>query len=103
MPARIAHRSWLTFAKLNLVEGVEIWSPPELPEIVAQPDDITHVVEGRDRLDALALRYYQDHRLDWLIAMANNILDFTVDMVPGTDLIIPSPRYILGDYMNRTP
>ncbi len=101
MPARIAHRSWLNFARLNLVDNVEIWSPPELPEITPQPDDIIHVVETRDRLDTLAVKYYQDHRLDWLIALANGIMDFTVDIVPGAELVIPSPRYILSDYMNR--
>jgi nucleoid-associated protein YgaU len=51
-------------------------------------------VQGSERLDQLAHRYYDDPVLWWVIAMANDL-----DLIPtalnyGEVLRIPSPRYV---------
>ena len=45
------------------------------PKIKASNDDMYIVSEGGDRLDILALKYYNDQNLWWIIAIANNLND----------------------------
>lgn len=93
--------SWLAFATLYEDRGVEFFAPPEIPEIVPQHDDVEYVVQARDRLDVLARRWYGTTRLDWLLAVANGVDDFTIDLTVGQTLRIPSPRYVFGSFLGR--
>jgi hypothetical protein len=43
-----------------------------------------------DRFDSLAVRYYRDAAKWWIIAKANNLLNGTVFVQGGTQLIIPA-------------
>lgn len=65
-----------------------------LPEIVAQPDDLSHAVSADDRMGTLANRYYGDPRLLYVLAKANGIRLWPFGLLPGAALRIPSPRYI---------
>jgi hypothetical protein len=56
-----------------------------------------HIVEEleENRLDKIAVKYYNDSSYYWLIAMANNIIDPFI-IVKGTTLKIPpTDSYIL--------
>jgi len=43
-----------------------------------------------DRFDSLAVRYYRDAAKWWIIAKANNLLNGTMMISGGTQLVIPS-------------
>jgi len=100
MPVRVPTTSRLRFLDLVVVDGVTFWDLPELPDFLPQPDDRTHVVEGHDRLDILADRYYGDVTLGWVIAHANDIALLPIDLQVGSTLRIPSRRYVL-DLLQR--
>ncbi|HEX7839009.1 MAG TPA: tail protein X [Kofleriaceae bacterium] len=57
---------------------------------------LEHIVTAGDRLDLLALQYYNDDRLWWRILDANPGLLFGVDLalsdLEGSTLIIPRVR-----------
>jgi nucleoid-associated protein YgaU len=57
------------------------------------PPDIfqyTIIAQDGDRFDTLASRYYKDASKWWIIAKANNLLNGTMFVKGGTQLIIPS-------------
>lgn len=57
------------------------------------PQDIfqfTIVAQDGDRFDTLAARYYKDASKWWIIAKANNLLNGTMFVKGGTQLVIPS-------------
>ncbi len=57
------------------------------------PQDIfqyTILAQDGDRFDTLAARYYKDASKWWIIAKANNLLNGTMMVPGGTQLIIPS-------------
>lgn len=101
-PRAIRHPlSWLQHSQLVADGAVEYWSMPNPPPVERQGDDIKHVVSAGERMADLSQRYYRDPRLDWLIAHANGLMDFVVDMIPGRELIIPAPRYVFTTYLRR--
>jgi len=67
----------------------------ELPELVPQSDDVTHAFERGDTLATLATAYYQDPKLQYVIARANGITLWPFGLAPGRSLRIPSARYVL--------
>jgi len=52
--------------------------------------EFTIVAQDGDRFDSLATRYYSDAAKWWIIAKANNLLNGTMMVQGGTQLIIPS-------------
>lgn len=60
--------------------------PNNIPE---RDTDIYVVTQTGDRLDALAAEYYNDSRLWWIIAAANNVHDAWLGIPEGTTLRIP--------------
>lgn len=52
-------------------------------------------VSDADRLDVLAFRYYGSAALWWVIAKANNIINGSLHVPAGTQLIIPAKNKIL--------
>jgi hypothetical protein len=62
-----------------------------IPNVV--PSDIfqfTITAQDGDRFDTLAATYYKDASKWWIIAKANNLLNGTMMVAGGTQLIIPS-------------
>lgn len=94
MSVDIARRSRQRFSELLTVEGYEFWDLTEFPDIPQQPDDLRHVVQSVDRMDTLAQRYYQDPIYWWVIAVANGMELIQIDLVVGSALRIPSPRFV---------
>jgi hypothetical protein len=95
MAVQVQKGSRLRFGKVVKADGVEFWEVLDIPEIPAQRDDLVHRVEGPDRLDLIAYRYYQDPRLWWVVAVANDMEEIPTDLNVGDDLRVPSPRYVL--------
>lgn len=62
-----------------------------LPSVVKR-DAIEFVIISRpgDRFDILANDYYKDSSKWWIIAKANNLIDGTVFIPGGLEIIIPS-------------
>ena len=57
------------------------------------PQDVfsfTMTAQDGDRFDSLATKYYGDASKWWIIAKANNLLNGTMFIKGGTQLIIPS-------------
>ncbi len=83
-------------------EGFSFFDLLDAPQIVPQPDDTNYKGRAEDRIDLLAVTYYNDPVLWKVIALANNLELLPVDLIPGTEIIIPSPRYVLNE-LPKTP
>lgn len=69
------------------------------PRIKPSNDDTYIISEGGDRLDILALKYYNDQSLWWIIAIANNLNDASYSIQNGIQLRIPGNiAKILNDF-----
>lgn len=99
MSVKVALHSRLRFADLVIIEGVEHWDILDLPDIPEQNDDLNYQVKGGavERMDRLAVRFYGDARLWWVIAAANNIELVPADLNEGDILRIPSPRFVMQE------
>lgn len=100
MPTVRSH-SRLRFTSFQAVDTIEFWGLLEIPVIPEQPDDILYRVSGRDRIDTLAFRFYQDSVLWWVIATANNMEIVPTDLNEGDTIRIPSPRFILEEFFDQ--
>lgn len=61
--------------------------PTEIPQ---KDTDMYVVTQLGDRLDLLADKYYNDPKLWWIIAYANNIHDAPIGLEEGQTLRIPT-------------
>ena len=64
--------------------------PSTIPQDVFQ---FSVVTRDGDRFDTLAHRYYKDVSKWWIIAKANNLVNGSTFIPPGTNLIIPSAGF----------
>jgi phage tail protein X len=60
------------------------------PKIKASNDDMYVISDIGDRLDILALKYYGDQSLWWIIATANNLNEASYSIPSGIQLRIPA-------------
>jgi hypothetical protein len=75
-------------------DGKRYRSTVKYPVINKKSTDIYIVGSQHDRLDNLAYKYYEDARLWWIIARANNLGKGTLTVPIGTQIRIPK-EYIL--------
>lgn len=70
-----------------------VWVPPDIDMTGAS----THTVKIQDqsRIDLLAYDYYDDVSLWWVIARVNNIKNPLIELVPGTELKIPTKAAVM--------
>ena len=69
------------------------------PKIKPSDNDTYIISQSSDRLDVLALKYYNDQTLWWIIATANNLNDASYSIEAGKQLRIPSNlNRILNDF-----
>jgi len=74
------------------------------PTIPATANDTYIITTGGDRYDALALQFYKDSKLWWIIAAANNSKKDSLAVEPGIQLRIPAnPSAAVSEYnrLNR--
>jgi hypothetical protein len=66
--------------------GKDIYKPTYYPSIYAKSDD-TYIITGTtDRLDNIALDFYSDSTLWWVVAMVNDL--------PGDSIYPPQGQYL---------
>lgn len=66
--------------------------PPEIPD---SDGDIEHKIRAGERLDSLAVTYYRDGSLWWVIAVRNNMDLPDAQMVVGRTITVPDPQVVL--------
>lgn len=71
-------------------KGKRFFTNPIYPEIPETENDIYVITTGTDRYDKLALQFYQDSSLWWVIAMANNSKTDSLAVQQGVQLRIPA-------------
>lgn len=73
-------------------EGRGYRSNPIYPNIPSTEDDIYVMTSIGDRYDTLALQFYKDASLWWIIAAANNHQKASLVTSPGKQLRIPANK-----------
>ncbi len=69
------------------------------PDIPATANDTYIITTGGDRYDTLALQFYKDSSLWWVIASANNSKKDSLAVAPGIQLRIPAnPSSVVSEY-----
>ena len=83
----------------NRWDGKRVYKTTIYPVIVPQDSDLQVVSNSEDYLDSLALKYYGDPSLFWIIALANNLGKGRLSVPPGLTLRIPiDVNQVLIDY-----
>lgn len=82
-------------------EGVRFRRNVIYPEIPATEDDIYLMTSVGDRYDTLALQFYKDSSLWWIIAMANNYERASLIVQPGVQLRIPANKTQVVDLFEK--
>lgn len=101
MAVVVSRSSRLLFGRLLQEDGKEFFDLVELPPIEAQPDDVLHEVDGTERLEQIADRYYNDPELQWVIAHANGIDLWPTGVKVSKPLRIPSARYVTQVFLPK--
>ena len=69
----------------------QMYATSRYPEIPLSPDDIYVYTTQGDRYDVLALNYYGDSSLWWVIAIANPSVGLSTLVIPeGVQIRIPN-------------
>ena len=80
-------------------DGKRVYKTTVYPTIVPQDSDLQVITNTEDYLDSLALKYYGDPSLYWIIALANNLGKGRLSVPPGLILRIPvDVNTILGRF-----
>lgn len=103
MSVTLTSGSWANLSQLREVDRLEFWETPTFPEIEdKRDDDQVYRVMSTDRIDNLAVRFYGDQRLWWVIALANDLRLLPIDLKPGRTLRIPQATFVRG-LLNQIP
>lgn len=74
------------------------------PDIPLSENDIYVITQYGDRYDTLALEFYQDPELWWIISSANTYQKGSLNVTPGVQLRIPADSSLaiqLFEQVNR--
>ena len=95
---RVSPFSWMNFcirervpSDIGDVSFAGFFNAPEIP---ARSADIEIRVSSRKRVDQLALEYYGEQTLWWVIAQRNNLDLPLAELNEGEKVIIPDPAYV---------
>jgi len=102
MAVKIRDTSRMKFARLITLGGIEHWEYPEYPTIEAAPDDIKYTVDANDRIDLMAMRFYGNVDLWWIIAVANGLKLLPNDLNAQDEIRIPSARRVFSQILRKT-
>ena len=90
---------YLNNIKLISEEGRRYRINSIYPTIPATANDTYIITTGGDRYDTLALQFYKDSKLWWIIAAANNSKKDSLAVEPGIQLRIPAnPSAAVSEY-----
>jgi len=101
MAVDVRKRSRLRFADLVKVDDVEFWDIVDLPKIPVSTDDRSYQVQSNDRMDTIAVKFYGDPVLWWVIAVANDMEICPTDLNVGDLLRIPTLGFVLETLFDR--
>jgi len=62
------------------------------PDIPLNENDVYVLSQYGDRYDSLALEFYKDSELWWIISSANNYQKGSLNITPGVQLRIPADK-----------
>jgi hypothetical protein len=82
------------------IKGNVVYKTVRYPEIPLSADDIYVYTQQGDRFDVLALQFYQDSSLWWIIAIGNPQVTLGSLLIPsGLQLRIPAfPSNVVNAY-----
>ena len=83
------------------LEGVKYYRNPIFPEIPLSSDDTYAITTAGDRYDTLALQFYNNASLWWLIAGANSFKKDSLVVPPGVQVRIPANPSNVIDLYNK--
>jgi len=90
MPVRIKKgSSRLTHSELVVVDGIEFWTRPNLPDVDPDASDDYHELEDNDRIDVIANAKYRRFDWWWVLAHRNEYRLLPNALVPGQRLVVP--------------
>lgn len=96
---------YLNIQQTNTEEGTRYLGNAIYPFIPETENDIYVIATAGDRFDTLALQFYKDPSLWWIIASANNSVRGSLIPTPGVQLRIPADKNLalkLYDQVNST-
>jgi len=77
--------------QIRSITNKQMYATSRYPEIPLSPDDIYVYTTQGDRYDVLALQYYSNSSLWWIIAAANPNIGLNSLVIPqGVQIRIPS-------------
>ena len=79
----------------KLANGKKVLKTNIPKTIEKRDDDIYIITQETDRLDLLANQFYDDSRLWWIIAQANNLNGVNIGVEPGIQLRIPRDKFLI--------
>jgi hypothetical protein len=82
--------------------GKDMYKPTYYPGIDAQPSDNYILTGTTDRLDNIALDFYGDATLWWIIAMVNNLPGDSIYPTQGMYLRIPKDLSLILSKYNQS-
>ena len=86
-------------------EGKKYSTTVVYPEVPVSENDIYIITTGGDRYDTLALQFYNDPSLWWIIAGSNTSKRSSLVVEPGVQLRIPADKNFaldLFEQVNKT-
>ena len=81
--------------------GVPYYTNPVYPEIPLSEEDYYVVSTAEDRYDTLALQFYGDDKLWWIIAAVNNSERASLNVEPGVQIRIPKDKLKVLELFNQ--
>jgi hypothetical protein len=79
----------------KLANGKKVLKTVIPATIEKRDDDIYIITQDSDRLDLLANQFYNDSRLWWIIAQANNLNGVNIGVEAGIQLRIPKDKFLI--------
>lgn len=91
-----------TIEETTGVGGIKYLKNAIYPDIPVSEDDVYIKTTGGDRYDTLALQFYNDSSLWWIIASANTSERASLVVKPGVQLRIPADKQAAIQLFNNT-
>jgi len=87
--------------QFNTSDGITYRANSIYPQVPLSDKDYYVITTAGDRYDTLALQFYSDVSLWWIIAAANNSEQASLVVEPGVQIRIPYDKTIALDLYNQ--
>lgn len=90
MPVRIKRgSSRLEHAELVVVDGIEFWTRPDIPDIEPDSTDVYHTTHESERIDIIAGDKYNKQEWWWVLAHRNDYRLLPFSLSAGNRMVVP--------------